>query len=199
MASIPSDQELTALLSSAEEYKLSGEHEKALAILEEMLTHVPDDVDALEELAENELLLRRFPRATKAARRALDLDPQSAIAQYVLGYIAAFGREWKEAVELLQRANKRRPNHPEILRCLGFTLFFGMGEHMQGVVTMERALNLEPDNAQILCDLGLAYVHLRNFGKATSLFERALMIDPDNARVQECVKTCEEMRKKMRV
>lgn len=191
--------DLTEELLTAEDYKLAGDFEHALELLEDILSRHPDSIPAYEELAENELQLKRIDRATKAAKHALSLDPGSAIAKYVLGFIASQTDDWKKAITLLQEANKRRPNHPEILRCLGFTLFFRAGEHMQGVVTMERALNLEPENAQILCDLGLAYLHLKNFNKASALFERAVALEPDNTRATECIRAYEEMRKKAKV
>jgi tetratricopeptide (TPR) repeat protein len=63
----------------------------------------------------------------------------------------------------------------------------GSGQQTPGVVTLERALNLEPDSALTLCDLGLAYLQMKNMKKAKILFERALDIDPANVRAKECL------------
>jgi tetratricopeptide (TPR) repeat protein len=58
---------------------------------------------------------------------------------------------------------------------------------VEGLVTLERALNLEPDNPLTLCDLGVVHLRLKTYPKALALLERAREIDPENERVQECL------------
>ena len=86
----------------------------------------------------------------------------------------------------MQEANTSEPNDPEILRCLGWSLF-SLGEEIKGLVTLERALNLETENPLTLCDLGVVSLKLQNYPKAISLLERALEIDPTNERARECL------------
>ncbi|MBI1934411.1 hypothetical protein HYS30_01965, partial [Candidatus Peregrinibacteria bacterium] len=62
----------------------------------------------------------------------------------------------------------------------------------QGVVTLERALNLEDSNTHTLCDLGEVYLTLRCIPKARSLFLRALDIDPGNERAREGIAHAEQ-------
>ena len=72
-----SDQPLPDVLERlerAEQLKLSGEHTEALVILEQLLLEDPENVSALEEIADNELSLGRFARAEAAAKRAVLLD-----------------------------------------------------------------------------------------------------------------------------
>jgi Flp pilus assembly protein TadD len=92
----------------------------------------------------------------------------------------------------LKEANRLKPNNPEILRCLGWVLF-NINQRPQGVVTLERSLNLDRDNTLTLCDLGVAYLELKNFSKARALFGRALDLDPTNPRARECVSVVEKM------
>ena len=74
-------------------------------------------------------------------------------------------------------------------------MLFKSGQRPQGAVTLERSLNLDSDNTLTLCDLGVAYLELRNFQKARALFIRALDLEPDNPRARECVTAIERLEK----
>lgn len=173
------------ILAQAETLRLDGRYAEAILLLEHVLAESPDDIEALEELADNELSLEHFDRAKIAASRALTLDPKSAAAHYVLGFVASQAEEWAFSAESLKTANALSPNHPEILRCLGWTLFHN-GSEIQGMVTLERSLNLDPENPLALCDLGIICLKQKDPTKAKALLKRALDMDPLNTRAQEC-------------
>jgi len=182
-------------LRKAVDLKLKGEHTKALLILEMLLVEEPENVDFLEEIADNELSLEQYPRAEAAAKQVISLRPDSNRGHYILGFIHSHKEQWDDAAKHLQEANRLQPNNPEILRCLGWALFH-QGLRLQGIVTLERALNLESDNTFALCDLGVAYLEIRNFSKARALFRRVLDLDPADERAKECVHTVDRMEKK---
>jgi len=179
-------------LERAEQLKLSGSHREALAILEELLLEDPENVSALEEIADNELSLGEYERAEAAAQQAADLDDGSYTGYYILGFLRSRTEQWPEAIAHLRRANTLKPNNAEILRCLGWALFNG-GQRAQGIVTLERALNLDSESSLTLCDLGVAYLQVQNFSKAKTLFVQALDIDPDNARARECMQAVDRL------
>lgn len=180
------DHPSASLLDEARSLKFEARHEEALGILEELLIADPNNVEALEEVADNELSLGQYERAEQAAKSVLILDPRSCNAHYIVGFVASQKERWSDSVTSLKLANASEPNDPEILRCLGWSLF-SLGEEVEGLVTLERALNLEPENPLILCDLGVVCLKLRDFTKAISLLERALEIDPTNDRARECL------------
>lgn len=182
----PHDDVIGLLLKQAEELKFEARHNEALDVLEEVLVLDPDNVPALEEIADNELSLEQYDRAEKAAKRAITLDKESFDGFYIVGFVASVREDWAASSDALKAANKIEPNNPEILRCLGWSLFSG-GKSVEGIVTLERALNLEEANPLILCDLGVVYLKMKEYAKARSLLERALEIDPTNIRVQECL------------
>jgi tetratricopeptide (TPR) repeat protein len=181
-------------LERAEQLKLAGKHEEALKILEELLTEDPENVPALEEVADNELSLGHFARAERAAKQAISIGQKSYTGHYILGFIRSHEEKWESALRELKMANALSPNNAEILRCLGWALF-ASGQRAQGIVTIERALNLDRENPLILCDLGSAYLQVQNLMKARVLFQRALEIDPENNRAKECVLMAERLMK----
>jgi len=184
-------------LEQAEKLKLMGQCDEALAILEELIIEDPSNVSALEEVADNELSMERFDRAETAARQAVDLDSKSYTGHYILGFIESLHEKWESGLDHLQNANRLKSNNPEILRCLGWTLF-NTGQRAQGLVTLERALNLDSENPLTLCDLGVAYLQSRNFSKSKVLLLRALDLDPENSRAQECVQAVERLERSVK-
>lgn len=193
MSSSYNDQAVT-VLEEAERLKLSCQHEESIALLENLLSTDPGNVAALEEVADNELSLERYDRAVNAAKQAVALDPESYMGHYILGFAFSLKENWERAEEELQIANRVRPNNSEILRCLGLVLF-RREKKVQGVVTLERALNLDPENTLCLCDLGDCYVEARHFQKAQKLFARALELDPESERARKCVEMVAKMGK----
>lgn len=173
-------------LERAEQLKLNGNYNQALGILEELLLEDPENVSALEEVADNELSLGEYRRAEAAARRAIALDAKSYTGHYILGFLNSRSGQWDEAAGRLRKANQLKSNNAEILRCLGWALFHA-GQRAQGIVTLERALNLDQDSTLTLCDLGVAYIEVQNFPKSRALLKRALELEPENTRAQECL------------
>lgn len=183
-------------LEKAEQLKFLGEHEEALKILEQLLLEDPGSTAVLEEIADNELSMERYDRAEAAARQAVALKPGSERGHYTLGFVASHREEWERAVNELSQANTLHPHNPEVLRCLGWVLFH-QGQRLQGIVTLERALNLDGDNTMTLCDLGVAYLEVKNFSKAKALFHRVLALDPTDERAQECVEVVERLEREL--
>ncbi|MBU0458710.1 tetratricopeptide repeat protein [Patescibacteria group bacterium] len=183
-------------LEKAEQLKLMGQHSEALDILVELLAEDPQNISALEEIADNELSMDHHGRAKKAAKQAIALDENSYTGHYILGFLHSQKEEWPQSLKYLQKANAIKSNNPEILRCLGWALFNG-GQRTQGIVTLERALNLDSENPLTLCDLGVTHLQIKNFTKAKSLFLRALDLDPKNIRAKECVEAVERLEKVM--
>ena len=179
-------------LEHAEQLKLQGDHVAALMILEELLLEDPSNVSALEEIADNELSLGRHARAEAAAAEAVRLDRESYTGYYILGFLRSREEHWRESTRQLKTANALKPNNSEILRCLGWSLF-NAGKRAQGVVTLERSLNIDKDSVLTLCDLGVAYLQVRHFSKAIMLFRRALDLEPENRRAKECLQTTEHL------
>jgi Tfp pilus assembly protein PilF len=193
----PTQENTLKRLEEAEQLKLDGRYEAALEILEILLVEDPQNVSALEEVADNELSMERHDRAEAAARRAVSLDGQSYMGHYILGYLYCQHAKWEHAIVELKEANTLQPNNPEILRCLGWSLF-NMGQRTQGLVTLERSLNLDAENSLTLCDLGAAYLKMQNLPKAKALLQHSLDIDPANMRAHQCVRDAEKLEKQHR-
>lgn len=178
-------QHIAEALNSIEELKLSGEYKKSILEAEKLLFDDPNCVEALEEIADNYVSLDSYDKAEKACRHALKLNERSYTAKYILGFIHSQKQDWPKAIGYLKSSNTLHSNNPEILRCLGWALF-NSNKRTQGVVILERSLNLNPDNALTLCDLGICYMQLKKFDKSIELLKKAMQLDPNNKRIKDC-------------
>lgn len=186
MSAAPQNEGSLEQLRLAEDLKMEGKYAEAIAVLEQLVITDPNNVEALEEIADNELSLEHYDRAATAAKSAIAIDAESYTGYYILGFVESHLEHWDESVRMLRTANGLKHNNPEILRCLGWALF-SSGDNVDGVVTLERALNLDPGNPLTLCDLGVVCLRMNNFVKAKALFQRALDVDPGNARALDCL------------
>lgn len=183
------------ILKEADEKKLLGLHEEAIQICESILCDDLECGEAYEEIGDNYLSLRQFNKAITALRKALKINEKSANAHYLLGFTYSAMNNWDKSIDELEVADGIEPNHPEILRCLGWSIF-NSGRRKQGLILLERASAMSEKDSLILCDLGICYLNERDFDKAEEVFQKVLNIEPQNDKARECLKACNYFRKK---
>jgi len=172
-------------LAQADQLKLEGEHLEAIAICEKMILDDPEYAEAYEEIGDNYLSLREFDKALKALKHALKLNPN---AHYLIGFTYSSLGEWDKSIMHLEEAYEIQPNHPEILRCLGWSIYHG-GNKNKGLVLIERALTMAPDDVLIICDLSVCYLNQRDFDRTIELLSHALQVEPNNEKARDCLET----------
>jgi tetratricopeptide (TPR) repeat protein len=174
------------LIEEADKMKNEGKHVEAINLCERILSTDLTCREAYEEIGDNYLSLRQYEKAEKALSHALKIDKNSANANYLLGFVFSCTGKWDQSVELLEKADVLYPNHPEILRCLGWSMYHDT-ERKRGVILLERALFLAPHDPLILNDLGVCYLNEKNFDRAGVLFKKTLQIEPGNQKAKECL------------
>jgi tetratricopeptide (TPR) repeat protein len=185
------------LIEEADKKKMNGKHAEAIKICERILAQDLNCLEAYEEIGDNYLSMRQYDKAKKALSRALEINPQSANANYLAGFVYSAIGEWQKSIDYLERADNIEPNHPEILRCLGWSIFH-KGERKRGIIILERALNLAPADPLILSDLGVCYLNEKNFDRASFLFKKVLEIEPHNEKAKECLNAVRFFQKEFR-
>lgn len=181
-----SETKIHPIIEEADKKKNEGKHVEAINICEKILAGDLKCVEAYEEIGDNYLSLRKYDKAEKALRQAIKLNRGSANANYLLGFVYSCTGNWKESVLLLEVADRLYPNHPEILRCLGWSMYH-FGQQKRGIVLLERSLFLAPNDPLILNDLGVCYLNEKDFDRAATLFKKTLQIEPDNQKAKECL------------
>jgi adenylate cyclase len=131
------------------------------------------------------------PSASDAAvtllQRAIQIDPDYALAKALLGDVYAWrcavGRgdqeaERASAVELAREAIASHRDDPDTLGHAAHAISYFAHDHEVALSTLDRALRLNPDAAQLLAIAGWVHLHAGEPEAAFDSFERAIRLSP---------------------
>ena len=118
-----------------------------------------------------------FDEAEGLYRRAIELDPQLAIAYTNLGNIRFRRGDEKGAEELYRRALEIDDRQPEAHYNLGYVLL-ERGDARRSVPCFQRALDADPRFADAHFNLAMAFEQISERAKARPHWKRYLEIEP---------------------
>jgi DNA-binding transcriptional MerR regulator len=118
-----------------------------------------------------------FDEAEGLYRRAIELDPQLAIAYTNLGNIRFRRSDERGAEELYRRALEIDDRQPEAHYNLGYVLL-ERGDARRSVPCFQRALDADPRFSDAHFNLAMAFEQLGERGKARPHWKRYLEIEP---------------------
>jgi tetratricopeptide (TPR) repeat protein len=94
--------------------------------------------------------------AKEEFQKELQIDPNNAGAEYVLGELARQSQDWDEAVAHFSRATKLDPQFGEAFLGLGMSLL-AEKRYSDAVAPLERVVKLQPGNPDAHYNLAMAY------------------------------------------
>ena len=119
-----------------------------------------------------------WTKAEADFHHALELSPDQPFVLNYLGYSwADMGHHLTEARQMIQRAAEKRPNDGAITDSLGWVLY-RQGDAKGAVTTLEKAVELEPEDSTINGHLGDAYFAAGRKIEAQYQWRRALTLNP---------------------
>jgi len=98
-------------------------------------------------------------------------------------YVQRIEGDYTRALELARRAEALAPSDVEVLQEIA-ELQVKLGRDSEGVRTMKRAADLDPQSSTTLSWLGYMLLRLHRWGAARGVLERALALDPFNSFAQ---------------
>ena len=120
----------------------------------------------------------RLDLAKAAVQTALRIDPDAGAAHLALAYYAYHGfRDYGRARTELAIARRTLPNNAEVFEYTGY-IDRREGHWEEATRNLERALELDPRNFDILQQLALAYQAQRRYPDQIRTYDRALTIVP---------------------
>jgi tetratricopeptide (TPR) repeat protein len=124
--------------------------------------------------------------AKKEFQQELEIDPNNAGAEYVLGELARQAQQWDEAVQHFSQAAKLDAGFGDAFLGLGSTLI-SQKKFADAVTPLEKAVKLEPQNPAAHYNLATAYVRIGRKQDADKEFEvhRAMMQKSGGASVEQ--------------
>jgi tetratricopeptide (TPR) repeat protein len=116
----------------------------------------------------------------RAARRALELDPQLGGARIVLANVEVYFRfRWDQARAELDQALALAPEDPEVHRVHAGYLA-AQGDLEGAMAAARRAQLVDPRSDAVVADLAWYTFLARRYGEALDLARRALALQPDD-------------------
>jgi len=161
---------------------------QALESFTQAIAHDPNYSDAYVGLADCYNLLREFSampgneayfKAFAAARKAVELDPQSSEAHASLAFVTFFGM-WDsvESEKEFRRAIELDPNDVKAHHWYA-TFLHALNRHEEALTEIELARKLAPDSPSILADKGELLWAGGHHEQALQLLEQLEASDPD--------------------
>jgi DNA-binding winged helix-turn-helix (wHTH) protein/tetratricopeptide (TPR) repeat protein len=182
----------------AEEFYLKGRYywekrtpeslTKAVDSFTQAIVHDPNFAQAYVGLADCYNLLREYtvmpsseayPRAQAAAKKAVELDPQSSEAHASLAFVSFFGmwdvatadREFRRAIELDPNNAAAHHWYATYLMCLR--------RHSESLAEIERARSLDPASKSVLADKGMLLFDAGQQQEGIALLKQMEESEPD--------------------
>jgi Tfp pilus assembly protein PilF len=163
---------------------------RAIAQFEEAIAHDPDYALAHAGLADTYNLLcaygalppqEGYPRARRAAERALELDERLAEAHTSLAYATLnFYWDWPSAEREFLRALSLNANYATAHQWYGAFLA-ARGRFEESIAEIEQALALDPLSLMINADLGWLSFFARQHDRAIDQLRKTIDMDPNFA------------------
>lgn len=167
----------------------AGDTEAALKELDTLAKAQPSAIDALVTMGEVLHRRQRFAEAASAYERALARIAQPEFRHWSLFYARgiAFERskQWPKAEADFRKALELRPDQPDVLNYLGYSLVDqgrSLGEARRMV---EKAVELRPNDGAIVDSLGWALYRLGEFQRAVTVLERAIELKPEDPTIND--------------
>ena len=100
-------------------------------------------------------------------------------AHYGLGYMAWEQSDYSSAVDSFAEVLKRRPDDLRLPYLLGDTLM-KQGRIKEAVAVLEKSVRDQNVSVAVVACLGQAYLQLKEYARAKTMFQVAIQADPDH-------------------
>jgi len=131
------------------------------------------------------ITLHRLALAEAAVQAATQLRPDAAETHLARAQYLYYGlRDYAGALAQLEIARRALPNDPRLFELTGYILR-RRGQHEEGLQNLQRAVELDPRNFDILQQIALSYQFLGRYADSIAAMDRALAIVPDSVETQD--------------
>lgn len=179
---------MAAQVRIAESYFQTGEKEKSVAFLEDLLKTRPDARMVRYALAQNYFDMKNFAKSAAIYSTLIaDIQPPEdrphASLYFARGAAYERMKDYENATADLTRALALDPQNPVVLNYLGY-MWIDQGKNIdQGYDYIKQAVLLRPNDGAIVDSLGWVYYKRGKFDLAARYLEKAVSLMPDDATI----------------
>jgi len=160
-------------------------YESAMRAFERAISLQPDYATAYAMLAAvwNDAVDRAYlpdgGQGRRAALKALEIDPNNATAQAVVGAQRVTDWDWEGAERAFRRSNQLDPDDTYGCGCFALVLVI-IGRSAEGLPLAQHGAAISPMSSSAQSNLGFVLFHMRRFEDAVAPLERAIELEPGN-------------------
>jgi tetratricopeptide (TPR) repeat protein len=174
------EQQIEVYLMLSSIYETKKELNKSIRVIKEGLSIYEDNTDLIFRLG---VVLDKSGEKEKALeqmRRLLAIDENNADALNYIGYTyAEMGINLEEALALIQKALKIKPDSGYIIDSLGW-VYFQKGLYDKAMDLLEKAFSSIPNDPTVAEHLGDVYLKKGEYQKSFEMYQKAIDLKSNN-------------------
>ena len=151
---------------------------EARQAFEKAVQLMPNNLFAIDQLIELDLLDKRFDAARQRIRSQFQKNPDVGAAHYLEGKILVAEGKWDAAEAELQRTLELDPNFVAACDLLA-QAYLATNQLPKAVNQLQALLSKNPNNTATLMTLALVYDRMKDYSKARDAHEKLLAIQPN--------------------
>lgn len=124
------------------------------------------------------LRLGEYQRAIALLTRSISMGPDNLDTEFLLGQAWLHTGNYERAIDIFNRLIKCRPDYLRFYSSLG-SAYRKSGQLMQAAMTLQSALNRDPQDVVLMIDLSQIWIELKWNQKALQLLKQAESINPE--------------------
>lgn len=160
----------------------AGQPERAIEVLEQLALDFPLLPSVHMALGDLHRQRDDFAGSVKAYDTALELTDEGSRTKWFLHYVRGISHErldnWPEAEADFRAALAIRPDQPQVLNYLGYSMVEKQINLEEALEMIERAVATRPDSGYIVDSLGWVLYRLGRYAEAVEHMERAVELMP---------------------
>jgi len=165
----------------ASSYQDLGEHEKAIAIYEELAREAPAADHQFTFMLINAYRInRQLDKALGLGRSEFEKTPNDVALGIVYARTLADAGKANQGAEILNRLVKQDPANPDLYVNLSQVYIQGK-RYADAERVLRRAMDQDSDKERFKFQLATVYEHQKDFDRAESLFKEIIAENPDHA------------------
>lgn len=141
---------------------LLGKKSEADAILKELITKYPNQIDPWQSWGDISLESKDYQQAIHAYTKAIQIERHITMADWPLYFARAIAydkmNQWPKAQKDLETALKLAPNEAVLLNYLGYSWTLRKINLSEAQIMLQRAVDIAPEEAAIRDSLGWAMI-----------------------------------------
>ena len=175
-------KEIERLKKELAEARSHNEQEELTDEQERLTDEYNEEVDVLSatdwfQKGYNAFLNDDYDKAIKYNQKAIEINPDFAIAYNNMGIAYARKENYNKAIEYFKKAIEINPDDAEAYYNMGL-IYADKGNYDKAIEYYKKAIEINPDFADAYYNMGIAY-HLKlNYDEAIECYQKAIEINP---------------------